>query len=268
MKVYAVPLAQAPVKENFARSDGDGGRRCMLTLGALLVDHPRGKLLVDAGLPDRPGLLDRAMGLSLTKQFRSSAYRSLPRVLREAGVAPEAITNVILTHLHWDHTGSVDSFRRARVLVGPGELAASRTRGVHSLGFIGARRARRFGLAEVRMHDWDEGGAQFPKAHDVFGDGAVMIVPTPGHTPGHVAVLLRTNPPLMYLGDASYTLAGLRAGATNGKLYGQAADQDRDRARRTLDGIQELEARLNLNLLPAHDTDAWQALPAFPAPLS
>ena len=249
------------------RADGDGGRRCLLTLGALLVEHPRGMLLVDAGLPDRPRLLDRMLGLSLTRQFRSNAYRSLPKVLRDAGIAPEAITNVVLTHLHWDHTGSVDAYHRARVLVGPGELAASKRKDVRALGFAGARRARRFGLAEVRMHDWDEGGAAFPKAHDVFGDGAVMMLPTPGHTPGHVAVLIRTEPATLYLGDASYTLAGLRAGVGNGKLYGQHSDLDPDQARRTLDAIQDLEARLNLSLLPAHDADAWQALPAFPTPV-
>lgn len=267
MKLHAIQLAEATVREDFVRSDGDGGRRCPLTLGAMLVDHPRGKLLIDAGLPDRPRLIDRALGLSLTRKFRSDAYRSLPQVLRDAGIATEAITNVVLTHMHWDHTGSVDSFHRARVLVGPGELAASRRIDLRAVGFAGSRRARRFGLAEVRMHDWDEGGAWFPKAHDVFGDGAVMLLPTPGHTPGHLAVLVRTAPPLLYLGDASYTLAGLRAGARNGKLYGQPSDMDPDQARRTLDAIQELETALGLTLLPAHDADAWAALPAFPTPM-
>ena len=208
------------------------------------------------------------MGLSLTGKFRSDAYRSLPGVLREAGIGLEEITDVVLTHLHWDHTGSVNAYTRARVLIGPGELAASRKKGLSSLGFLGARRARRFGLAEVKMHDWDEGGDLFPQGHDVFGDGAVIMLPTPGHTAGHVAVLIRSDPPMLYLGDAAYTLAGLRAGSPNGKLYGQAADSDSDRARRTLDSIQSLEAKLDLDLLPAHDTDAWRALPAFPDAVS
>lgn len=262
------------MRGDFVRADGDPAHRCALTLGALLVDHPtRGMVLVDAGLPGRPTVADRALAAVLTGRVRDDGLRSVPEVLREHGLTTGAVSQVVLTHLHWDHTGATPAFKRARVLVGPGEVAAASRGDLRRVGYYGAGRVLRHGVGEVAMHAWDEGGADFPRAHDLFGDGAILLLPAPGHTPGHLAVLVRTDPPLLYLGDAAYSLGGLRDGVPNGRLHGLPADLDRRQSVRTLAAIAGLEARMGgpgpgkLRLLPAHDAAEWQALPAFPSPI-
>ena len=267
MKVYAIPQAEGPVRGDFVAMDGDPAARIPLTVGALLVDHPRGKVLVDAGLPDKPGLLDRVAGFALTRSL-AAQVRSLPGALAEHGIDTDEVTDVVLTHLHWDHTGATPSFGRARVLVGPGEMAAARRKDRSALSYLGARRVLSHGAAEPTFHDFELGGRAFPVAHDLFGDGAIVMFPTPGHTPGSLSVLIRTDPPLLHIGDAAYTVGNLEKGVTNGRLLGLPVDRDPTAARRTLDAIGELAERTGARLLPAHDTKAWAALGSLPFAVS
>jgi len=221
----------------------------------LLVEHPRARILIDAGLPARPrGRLRSLLPAS------GRLWPTVPRALHEHGVRPEDVTDVVLTHMHFDHVGAVPAFSHARVLVGPGEVAPARGWRAALLGFAGSRRALAHGLAEVSLHPWDEGGRAFPLAHDLLGDGAIVLLHTPGHTRGSLSVLIRTDPPLLHIGDAAYNLETLRSGHTNGRLLGRPADADPGQSRRTLDRIQELAARLGAQVLPAHDPGAWAAL--------
>lgn len=240
---------------SFAAEGGAGGRAVPFVLAALLVDHPRGRVLIDAGLA-APRALRR---LPLLRRL-AAALPSVPRLLAQAGFGPEEVTDVVLTHMHFDHIGAVPAFSRARVLVGPGEVAASRRPLAGLVAYAGAAAARAHGLAEVALHTWDDGGDDFPLAHDLFGDGSVVLLPTPGHTPGSLSVLLRTDPPLLHMGDAAYTLDTVEAGGSNGRLLGRQIDADPTLARRSLDRIGGLAARLGARLLPAHDPNAWADL--------
>ena len=73
-------------------------------------------------------------------------------------------------------------------------------------------------------------------------------------------MLIRTDPPLLHIGDAAYNLETLRSGRTNGRILGRPADADPEQSRRTLGRLQELEARLGARVLPSHDPEAWAAL--------
>jgi glyoxylase-like metal-dependent hydrolase (beta-lactamase superfamily II) len=156
VRVHLIPLATAPVKASFVTMDGDRRQRIPLTIGALLIDHPKGRALVDAGLPEEPSVVDRAMAFGLTRRL-GGAYRSLPTVLADQGVDPDSITELVLTHLHWDHTGAVDRFRRARTFVGPGEIRAAKRGTAFIHGFVGARRelSEALGARVLPAHDVD-----------------------------------------------------------------------------------------------------------------
>jgi len=252
MKLHPFRLAEVPVPGSFAAAGGDRRTRIPIVVTALLVDHPRGRVLIDAGLPaaSRPGplrLLERLV----------PAYRTVPGCMRDAGIATDEVSDLVLTHMHFDHVGAVPAFRQARVLVGPGEVATTRRRFAGLLGYAGAASARSHGLAEAALHAWDEGGADFPKAHDLFGDGAIILLPTPGHTLGSISVLIRTNPPTLHIGDAAYTLDALDGGSGNGALLGRPVDADPELARQSLDRLAGLASRLGARVLPSHDPAAW-----------
>lgn len=172
--------------------------RIALPIGCWLVEHPRGRLLFDTGLhpdtaADPVGRLGagRASRFAVTSAPGDDAVASLARL----GLAADDITHVVNSHLHFDHCGCNRCFRNARVLVQRAELDA-------------ARAARARGADDPA--DWDDPGCP-PETvegeHDVFGDGTVVLLPTPGHTPGHQSLRAVTTSGrvVVLAGDAVYT---------------------------------------------------------------
>ena len=145
-----------------------------------LVVHPRGTLLWETGLHESVNATP-----PLTQPPRPGRPRPGDRVdkplkqqLAEIGYAPSDITYLALSHAHWDHTGNVRDYLGSVWLVQKSEREAM-------FGSIPApNRADYEGLKESRARVLDGD-------HDVFGDGAVRLIFTPGHTPGHQSLFLR-----------------------------------------------------------------------------
>jgi N-acyl homoserine lactone hydrolase len=142
-----------------------------------LVMHPKGMLLFDTGLNDlqvgRP-IYENMMGLEGQLKFRS-----LRGELANVGVAAPMITYLAISHSHWDHVGNANDYagstwlaRKAEydVMFGPNANA------------VAARNYARLAHAKIQYIDGD---------HDVFGDGSVMLLSTPGHTPGHQSLYVK-----------------------------------------------------------------------------
>ncbi|MFC4047066.1 hypothetical protein ACFO1B_52395 [Dactylosporangium siamense] len=109
--------------------------------------------------------------------------------------------------------------------------------------------------------------APFGAGHDLFGDGSLVLLPTPGHTPGSVSLLVRRpgHPPLLMVGDLTYDDRLL----AEGKLPGVG---DKRQLHTAVQQVNELRRRLpGLVVLPAHDPGAAarlaqaMRLPATPA---
>jgi len=148
-----------------------------------LIEH-RGngveRLLFDAGLP--PGIVGRGsveLQPGVTMQYR----RSLEDQLAELDLEPSDIDYVAFSHLHFDHVGSANVFTASVQLIQAAEYRA---------GFVDRLEVYQpelfLGLAESprRLLDGD---------HDVFGDGSVLLISAPGHTPGHQALLVKLEAP-------------------------------------------------------------------------
>ena len=145
-----------------------------------LVVHPRGTLLWETGLHESVNATP-----PLTQPPRPGRPRPGDRVdtplkqqLAEIGYGPSDITYLALSHAHWDHTGNVRDYLGSVWLVQKPERETmfGNTPTPNRADYEGLRQSRALVL------DGD---------HDVFGDGAVRLIFTPGHTPGHQSLLLR-----------------------------------------------------------------------------
>lgn len=156
-----------------------------------LVRHPDGDLLWDTGLP---GLLAGGPPQQ-NGVFTISLDRTLSDQLRERGVQPAEIETVSLSHSHFDHIGQIDQVAGATWLVHEKEHAAM-------FPDLAEDEAPPDAAAQFAAF---EGFAReiFSGDHDVFGDGTVVILEMPGHTPGHTAlqVNLAETGPVMLSGD-------------------------------------------------------------------
>lgn len=175
----------------------DPGRLVYSPLLCGVVEHPAGNVLFDTGF--HPRWLDVGSLGEMTIELSEADL--MPQRLADIGLTPDDIAVVVLSHLHSDHAGGLEHFRHAEVLVQRAERE-----------FAGQRPPYQADLFDSRDFDLDLRWRELEGEHDVFGDGAVVLVPTPGHTPGHQsAVVSLPKATVILAGDVSYHLEPMRA---------------------------------------------------------
>ena len=124
-------------------------------------------------------------------------------------------------------------------------------------------------FAGIRYEEYGfEGGPYlgFPKSHDVYGDGSIVVVPTPGHTPGSVIIFVTLHDGTRYafIGDLAWQLEGISEREERNWLVRQFADLDPEGTRQNLFRMIALKERLpELVIVPAHDMRAFAAMPVL-----
>lgn len=235
--------------------------RDRLPIVAFLVEHPTvGPLLVDTGFhagvaADPAQALGRAGGL-VFKDLQMEAEQAVPGQLRRRGSDPADVRLVVMTHLHSDHASGISQFPQATFLVSDKEWDAASNAG-QTAGYF----KRQFDHAfDWRLLDFEgeqaDSFATFGRSFDVFGDGSVRLAFTPGHTAGHLSVILRLKDrEALVAGDAIYTMRALRDSVLPTLM------QDQHLFRRSLHEIQ-LYARETPSalIIPGHDMERWGEL--------
>jgi N-acyl homoserine lactone hydrolase len=226
-----------------------------------LVEHPEaGAILIDTGLPvavahDGARALGRAAGLAY--RIEMEPEWAATEQLRARGLDPIDVRVVVMTHLHYDHTGAVSEFPQATFVVDAAEWRAAR-----SAGFTQGYSRRQFDHAfDWREIDFEDARvtsfASFGRTVDLFGDGSVRLLSTPGHTKGHMSVLLRleSGRELLLTADAAYARRSV-----DEELVPVFVD-DVHRYRRSLREIRRyLQQTPDAEVICGHDAEAWPRL--------
>jgi N-acyl homoserine lactone hydrolase len=228
---------------------------------AFLVEHPSaGLVLVDTGFHASVAVEPRQgmgrLGSLIFKDVKMDPRQALPAQLRELGFDPGDVGTVLLTHLHSDHASGIAQFPDATFVLSAQEWrAAAESR--QTEGYIRRQFDHAFDYRTLDFESDDaDSFATFGRAVDVFGDGSVRMLFTPGHTAGHCSVLLRLKDRNALLtGDAAYTERALKETAVPYRMG------DEHRFRRSLREIQlYLEGAPNTLTITGHDMAAWRRL--------
>lgn len=231
---------------------GAGGTVVVPTV-AYLIEHPvAGPVLVDTGL--HPSIA-RSPAARLVKGLELRA--PIAEQVTERGIDPDDIDLVLMTHLHVDHAAALRDFPGRTVLVANREWEAA-----HAEGLRGGYHRPQFDRSDLdfRLLDFESEGephAGFERTLDLFGDGSVRLLYTPGHTRGHFSLLLNLEDdrPALLAIDAAYTLATITEGQEPWRVA------DRPLFRHSLAQIRDFaNAHPDALVIPGHDMDAWSAL--------
>jgi N-acyl homoserine lactone hydrolase len=197
-----------------------------------LIVHPKGTLMWDAGM-----ILDSDMpadGKPITQGIRTGTKPLKPR-LAAAGYRPSDITYLAMSHYHSDHTANANDFAGSTWIVQKAErdwMFADEPKGnIRPFEYNKLKDSK-----TILLNNED---------HDVFGDGTVVIISAPGHTPGHqvLFVNLAKTGPLLLAGD----LYHYPEERTNGKV--PPGD---------FDGAQTLAARAKIEaFVKQHGAQLW-----------
>ncbi len=183
-----------------------------------LLEHPTaGRVLIDTGLPAAIAHDPKAaLGRFAAQLFavRAEESQPLPARLRELSIERGEIDVVVMTHLHFDHAGGLADLFDATVVVSKDEWrSAHKPKGL-ARGYL----KRQFDQAhDYRLVDYEATSinsfASFGRSFDLFGDGSIVLVSTPGHTSGHQSVVVRLKDrEALLCGDAVYTRRALDRG--------------------------------------------------------
>ncbi len=148
------------------------------------------------------------------RNIKLRAEQTAAAQLRARGIDPRELGLIVMTHMHFDHASALAEFPAATVIVSAPEWRAAHARGAALQGYSAAQLDPRLSYRTVDFHDpAAHPHGPFERAIDLFGDGSITLLDTPGHSAGHLSVLARLRErEALIAGDAIYTIATLREG--------------------------------------------------------
>lgn len=224
-----------------------------------LIEHPEGLVLFDTGLsyevtqePENYGTFGAPHMADFAAAIDNGEDRTAVAQLREQGYEPADVDYVIMSHLHSDHAGNVSAFPDAEFLVHEDELGYAwwpdpAQQLFYLEGDFNVLRSHEFSVTPVAGR------------YDLFGDGSVVTIPTPGHTPGHQSLFVDLDGagPLILAADAANLRDGYEAEMAPSFAWSTSE---------TVSSIRKLEAearRTGAEVFLGHDREDQAALAEF-----
>lgn len=263
MTLSALPTGSMESSAGFAFRGGDFLEKREFSMTAVLVHHPRGDLLFDTGFSRDVEQHQKTMPLLMRIASRISKSKPVAEQLQAQHYDLKQLAGVVLTHAHWDHVSGLADLPGVPVL-----LDADEHRFIESDAPMAAL-AHSFGALPYREYAF-EGGAYlgFARSHDVWGDGSIVLVPAPGHTPGSIIAFVTLPSGMRYalLGDLVWQTEGIEIPTERPWLLREMVDADSDGVRTGISEVAAIHQRFpQIVMLPAHDGRAFADLPVFPA---
>jgi N-acyl homoserine lactone hydrolase len=256
MQLMALPAGEMDSLAAFSYRGGSLFETRRFSMGGILVRHPSGDLLFDTGFGRD---VDRHVLTTPKLMQATSSYRKGGTVadhLRAIDQRPKA---VILTHAHWDHVSGLADLPAIPIWVNAAERAFI-DQGGEATALI-----RGFEMLNYQPYEFSGGPyLGFESSFDVYGDGSIVLVPAPGHTPGSIIAFVHTPDGRHYalVGDLVWQKEGIDLPAERPWLARRTVDWDAQKVRRLIVHMHQLQKAMpDLIVVPAHDARVWARLP-------
>jgi glyoxylase-like metal-dependent hydrolase (beta-lactamase superfamily II) len=215
------------------------GLKVRIVFSCYLIKHGDDYMVWDAGF-------GKGAGATAPKE-------TIPELLAKLELKPDNIKYIGISHYHGDHVGQTDLFPKSTLLIGKGDWEA----------LTDPAKAQAMAVA-APFAPWIKGGSKVEPVSgdkDVFDDGTVVMLNTPGHTPGHHSLLVKLKEKgyVMLSGDLAHFQENYD---TNGVPM---FNTDHTYTLGSLDRFKKIAANLKATVIIQHDLRDVGKLPAFPA---
>lgn len=230
--------APTDVSARFSDTYAYNGLKVQLAFSCYLIRHGDDYMVWDTGNP---------AGTTPT-----APKTGLVDLLAQVNVKPAQVKYVGISHYHGDHTGQVSSFPQSTLLIGKGDWDALTDPKSSAAA------------SSAPFTNWISGGGKVepvPADKDIFGDGTVVMLTMPGHTPGHHSLLVRLKDMgnVLISGDLSHFHENYDGNGV------PTFNTDRAQSLASIDRFKKIAANLKATVIIQHDARDIGKLPAFPA---
>jgi glyoxylase-like metal-dependent hydrolase (beta-lactamase superfamily II) len=260
MAIYALPTGVNHRTAAFAYRGGSPWDKRDSVSTAVLVRHPQGDLLIDTGL-----------GRTIVEQMREFPFlfrlgtelvrfQAAADQLDAAGYDRRQLRYILLTHAHWDHVSGVSDFPGVPVLV-----TAAEHRFIDEDSWATAHaKSMNAVFQEYAFEDRPYMG--FTQSRDLYGDGSIVIVFAPGHTPGSVIVFVTLPGGARYafVGDLVWQLEGLLEREERPWFEAKTLGENPVLLRQSLLRMSAVATRYpQITIVPSHDPRGYASIPEW-----
>ena len=245
MKLNFLAVGRLRMKKSIYVPGADRSETIDLPVSSALIRHKQGNVLFDTGC--HPSVVEHGEErwgslMKVMTPVMGAADMLLPS-LACVGVNPDDIDVVVNSHFHPDHCGCNEFFRKATIMVHAREIEAANAAGAEAAGYLRA--------------DWDHGQPVDPVNgdRDVFGDGKLVLIPLPGHTPGSIGAAVHLDR------DGSFLLAS-DAVSLRENLDANTAPRNTWNVDALLNSFAEIRRieKSGTAVICGHDDAQWQGL--------
>ncbi len=245
MKMHILDGGRLRMRRRIYVPDADKAEMIELPVIAVLFRHEKGNILYDTGChPSVSTAAEARWGKLASVMTPIGAHSSnVIESLRQLGLSPYDIDIVVNSHFHPDHCGCNEFFRSARFICHEEELKVARASGAEAMGYLATEWDHPMKLEAVT------------DGHDVLGDGKLVVVALPGHTPGLIGLhaLLERTGAVLLVSDA----VSLRRNLDHDEVPKNAWDAEALLASYARIRTYETEGAM---IVCGHDDEQWQAL--------
>lgn len=268
--ISPAPSSQTDVKLSLLRSGHIESLHAMNVRGgdwapynsgvmAVLIEHPKGRFLIDAGLGKNaeqhflttPALMQKVASLHISSNTAAE--------IKKHNLALSDIDGILLTHAHWDHTSGLEDLLALPILAAQQEIEFIASGDEHVA--LVSQWQEQLKLQAIAFTPKPYRG--FAQSYDLFADGSVVIVPMPGHTPGSIGIFVThtDGSSLLFIGDSSWAKEGVDWPAEKPFIAKRMVEYDAEAVKQLLVQLHQLQASdPRLTIIPAHDERVYGAI--------